>query len=185
MFISVYPGRDTIIVPPGDTCLNAMTYELPEVERVEVCGTDDDIEINNFMDTDSCLTLVSNNPINGALDTVCVVLCDTIGGIEFCDTTVIIVETPMNLPPIADDENVNTLEETAVIIPITEGDIDPDGMLDSLSIALVDSTSNGETLITPLGNITYTPNNGFNGMDTLTYGICDDGNPVLCILLGT
>ncbi len=185
VFISVYPGRDTIIVPPGDTCLNAMTYELPEVERVEVCGTDDDIEINNFMDTDSCLTLVSNNPINGALDTVCVVLCDTIGGIEFCDTTVIIVETPMNLPPIADDENVNTLEETAVIIPITEGDIDPDGMLDSLSIALVDSTSNGETLITPLGNITYTPNNGFNGMDTLTYGICDDGNPVLCILLGT
>jgi uncharacterized repeat protein (TIGR01451 family) len=146
VFISVYPGRDTIIVPPGDTCLDAMTYELPEVERTVRCDMNADIQINNFMDTDSCLTLVSNNPINGALDTVCVVLCDTIGGIEFCDTTVIIVETPLNLPPIADDEDVNTLEETAVIIPITVGDIDPDGMLDSLSIALVDSTSNGEAL---------------------------------------
>ena len=62
----------------------------------------------------------------------------------------------INLPPVADNEDVNTPEETAVIIAITVGDIDPDGMLDSLSIALVDSTSNGEALITPLGNITMT-----------------------------
>ncbi|MEM6317606.1 MAG: tandem-95 repeat protein [Bacteroidota bacterium] len=30
------------------------------------------------------------------------------------------------------------------------------------------------------GIITYTPNQTFNGLDTLTYQVCDDGIPALC-----
>ena len=85
------PPVDTISIPPGDTCFDAMTYELPEVERVEICGMDPDVTIENYMDNDSCLTFTRPGYYEGSLDTVCVVLCDTLAGIEVCDTTVVIL----------------------------------------------------------------------------------------------
>ncbi len=30
------------------------------------------------------------------------------------------------------------------------------------------------------GAVTYTPDANFNGSDTFTYEVCDDGVPVLC-----
>ena len=47
----------------------------------------------------------------------------------------------MNDPPVADDEVASTPEETPITIGVTDGDIDPDGQIDSTTVALVDSTS--------------------------------------------
>ncbi len=44
---------------------------------------------------------------------------------------------------------------------------------------MVDQPTNGSvTVNTTTGQITYTPNNGFTGTDTLVYQICDDGTPL-------
>jgi hypothetical protein len=88
--------------------------------------------------------------VNEALDTVCVVLCDTIGGIELCDTTIVIIETPANLPPDAVDDVAFTGEGVPVVIPITTNDDDPDGKIDSSTVMLIDTTMNGGVEIDPV-----------------------------------
>jgi len=46
-------------------------------------------------------------------------------------------------------------------------------------LTVLDPPTNGMTSVNPVtGEITYTPDSNFNGNDTLTYVICDDGNPL-------
>ncbi|NND08847.1 MAG: tandem-95 repeat protein [Saprospiraceae bacterium] len=90
--IFIVPDVDTIFIPLGDTCLDAMTFELPEVKRVEICQSDSDILLN--IGQDSCMTAALMDPNHFGLDTICLILCDTIGDIELCDTTIVIVFAP-------------------------------------------------------------------------------------------
>jgi len=48
-------------------------------------------------------------------------------------------------------------------------------LLDPASMSTVDDVSNGAIAYDALGNITYTPDEGFVGYDTLTYQVCDAG----------
>ena len=54
------PCPDTIVVFPGDTCLDEMTFELNNVERVEICDPGDKVDL--IAGTDSCVTLTPNDP---------------------------------------------------------------------------------------------------------------------------
>lgn len=47
--------------------------------------------------------------------------------------------------------------------------------LDSSTVSIIDNPSNGTTAISASGNITYTPNAGFVGLDTLEYQVCVEG----------
>ncbi|GEM_PF-1644686 len=127
---------------------------------------------------DSTLTYTPNPNANG-LDSLRYEICDS-GSPSLCDSAwVFITVNPVNDPPVADDELASTSGTTPVLIPITLGDTDIDGLIDSTSIVLVDSTSNGAISIDPItGDITYTPDGGFSGMDTLTYQVCDTGTPL-------
>ena len=82
---------DTIVVLPGDTCLDANTYELADVKRVEICGQSSNIDLSI---TNQCLGLDQVNPNYFGMDTVCVVLCDSVSGLEVCDTTRVIIISP-------------------------------------------------------------------------------------------
>jgi len=53
--------------------------------------------------------------------------------------------------------------------------------LDATGVTITDAPSNGTTSINPTtGDITYTPNNLFVGLDTLTYQVCVTGEPANC-----
>jgi len=57
-------------------------------------------------------------------------------------------------------------------------DEEPDG--DIVSIEIIDDPVNGTAVINQDGEIVYTPNQGFMGIDSLQYLICDSGTPPLC-----
>ena len=75
-----------------------------------------------------------------------------------------------NQPPMADDQNVPTAEDTPVGITLTGSDPDSDPLTFSVLINPTDGMLTG----TP-PNLTYTPNLNFNGSDSFTFQV-DNGN---------
>ncbi len=107
-------------------------------------------------------------------------ICDDFG---LCDTDWIIIEIRdisviNNDPPIAQDDHSVTPINTPVIIIILSNDSDPDGNIDPSTVTITSNPSNGTVVVNPDGTIIYTPDNGFVGIDTLEYQVCDDGTPL-------
>ena len=113
---------------------------------------------------------VPNENFNGT-DTFTYVPSD--GTVVGKAVTVTITVTPVNDAPMAVADNISTLEETAVVIDVLGNDTDVD---DNDTITLVESSltepSNGTVEIVD-GNITYTPNSNYTGVDSFTYTIVD------------
>jgi hypothetical protein len=87
---------------------------------------------------------------------------------------------PPNAAPVAVDDMSSTMQDESVSIPVLDNDIDPEGRLDASSVTVVSMPSNGTATVNPDGSITYEPGNGFSGMDTFLYAVCDSGSPPLC-----
>lgn len=78
----------------------------------------------------------------------------------------------VNDPPVAQNDSATTNESTPVTISVLSNDSDIDG--DALSV-LAANASSGSVAINADNTLTYTPNTGFNGSDTIDYTI-SDGN---------
>jgi len=80
-----------------------------------------------------------------------------------------------NLPPIANNDSVNTNEDTPTTINVLANDIAVSSPLVPSSVIILSNPSHGTiTGIDPItGIISYTPNTGYNGTDTFTYRVCD------------
>ena len=125
-----------------------------------------------------------NENFNGT-DSLMYEVCDNFG---LCDTTMVyITVTPYNYPPEIIDENGNSIdtifltteEEIPITICLEANDLGGD----NLDITEVFSfTDNGIINLEPLGDtcFIYTPNENFNGFDTLEVIICDDSPLNLC-----
>ena len=84
----------------------------------------------------------------------------------------------MNDKPIAVDDAKTTQEDSPVVVDVQTNDSDLDG--DALTTEILDSTNNGTLILLNGDSIQFTPDTNFNGKDTLSYRICDNGTPVLC-----
>ncbi|MBM3884033.1 MAG: hypothetical protein FJ387_30735 [Verrucomicrobia bacterium] len=82
-----------------------------------------------------------------------------------------------NAPPVAGQDQLGTVENTAVSAPVIKllaNDTDPDG--DTLSLTAVSPMSaNGGTVVLAGDQVTYQPSAGFTGLDKFTYTL-DDGH---------
>jgi VCBS repeat-containing protein len=134
-----------------------------------------------MVNNDGSITYIPNTHFNG-LDTLMYVVCekDSLG----CDSAYIyVVINPVNDQPIANDDTINAVKNTAIQISVTNNDSDPNDPLGSINLASIDtiagsSTKNGSITIHPTtGVITYTPDNEYIGLDSLEYIVCDNGNP--------
>jgi len=77
-------------------------------------------------------------------------------------------------PPVAVDDPVSLDEDTNITIQPYANDTDADGDLDPTSVIILTDASNGTTSVDPLtGDITYTPDPNYFGMDQITYQISD------------
>jgi len=83
-----------------------------------------------------------------------------------------------NLPPVAVDDLDSTRMNIPVTVYILKNDYDPDGII--TSVTLFKGPDNGLVVLNPDSSITYAPETGFIGTDSLSYFICDNGLPVLC-----
>ena len=80
-----------------------------------------------------------------------------------------------NQPPNANDDAVNTFENTSVIINVLNNDSDVDGYIIPSSVTVIDSAQYGTTMVnSSTGKIEYMPNSGFYGYDDFIYQISDD-----------
>jgi MYXO-CTERM domain-containing protein len=85
--------------------------------------------------------------------------------------TVTVTVNPMPDDPVAIDDLAETDEDIAVVIDVLANDYDVDG--ESPSVSAVTDGTNG-TVINNGTDVTYTPNQNFNGTDSFDYTI-DDG----------
>ncbi|MEP6340822.1 Ig-like domain-containing protein, partial [Parasphingorhabdus sp.] len=108
----------------------------------------------------------SASQTDGGVYTATITVSDGNGG----TATETITFNVTNPGPTAVDDGASTDEDTAVTISPLANDSDPDG--DDLTITAA-SAVNGSVVINPDGTVTYTPNSGFNGTDTITYEISD------------
>lgn len=86
-------------------------------------------------------------------------------------TVVINVSPAPNRAPIARDDAATTAYGQPVRIAVLANDSDPDG--DTLQLGSVSSPAHGIAARNPDGSITYTPSQGFSGIDQFTYTIGD------------
>ncbi|MFZ7132114.1 MAG: Ig-like domain-containing protein [Eubacteriales bacterium] len=87
--------------------------------------------------------------------------------------TVHITVQPVNDEPIAVEDNVNTPEDTPIIIDVLDNDMDVDIAYGDIPVIIsFSSPTNGS--VNKVGNsLQYTPNENWNGIDTFTYTIQD------------
>jgi hypothetical protein len=77
----------------------------------------------------------------------------------------------INIGPIAQDDDVSTVQGAAETIDLLANDSDPDG--DVLSVAALTPAENGTVIDHGDGTVTYTPNADFIGTDSFGYSVND------------
>ena len=134
------------------------------------------------LNSNGSYTYTPNQGFEGE-DTFVYTVCDD-GVPQLCDqatvTISVIPVTDDNDPPVANPDAYVTQAGIPVSGNITANDDDPDGDNIILTTTPLTGPSNGSVTVAANGNIVYTPNPGFTGVDSFTYRICDDGTPVLC-----
>lgn len=153
----------TLTVTPG-----SLSAPANGAAAVDVAGTVTYTPAPNFAGTDSFSYQVCDN-----------------GSPSLCDTAVVTVTvTPANDPPLAVDDARTTPEDTPLSLDPTLNDTPgpPDEAGQTLTVTPGSlSAPAGGTATLGAGNIvTYTPAADFNGPDSFTYQVCDDGAPPLC-----
>ena len=148
--------------------------------RIHVLENDSDVEddsLNILLEVDPLVTK-GNVTLDGS-DVLFTPQTDFVGETSFSyrasdgDKTsnlanVAVTVTSVNDIPDAVDDNATTPENTPVIIPVLDNDIDND----SLTIDSITQGING-TVTTNGTSITYTPDTNFNGTDSFTYTVTD------------
>ena len=84
----------------------------------------------------------------------------------------------VNESPIARADVAETVEDNPIPIGVLENDFDPDGSINEGSIEITQQPTNGQATVTANGFINYTPNEHFEGTDTLIYTVRDDRSAV-------
>lgn len=84
---------------------------------------------------------------------------------------VAITVTPINDAPVAVDDEATTDVETPVDVAVLDNDTDIEG--DTLSVASTTAPEHGSVSIGQSGQVTYTPDDGYQGTDQFEYTVQD------------
>ncbi|MDD1793448.1 Ig-like domain-containing protein [Enterovibrio sp. ZSDZ42] len=100
-------------------------------------------------------------------DTISYSVTDSNGG---TDNAVVNITVVNSIAPFAANDQYETDDRTPITFNILDNDSDPDGE----AIKLVSATATqGEVVVNSDDTVTYTPKQGFEGLDTVTYSISD------------
>ena len=81
---------------------------------------------------------------------------------------------PINDNPIAVNDAISTDEDTPINIPVLSNDTDVDDVLNASMIVVITSPAHGSyTINTTTGAVTFAPSLNFNGNDSFTYQVKD------------
>ncbi|HTW16782.1 MAG TPA: Ig-like domain-containing protein [Nocardioides sp.] len=91
--------------------------------------------------------------------------------------TTVVATVPTNNPPVAEPATYRTPVDQTVLERLEVSD--PDTGQD-LRTTLVSGPANGTAIVLPSGLFGYLPDEGFTGVDSFVYEVCDNGDPRLC-----
>ncbi|TYP98346.1 gliding motility-associated-like protein, partial [Tenacibaculum adriaticum] len=120
------------------------------------------------------ITYTPNADFNGT-DAFEYSVCDN-GSPILCDIAIATVIVNDTENPLATDDSYQATES----VTLTTGNVlDNDSIVDNATVSTFDSisTNNGSVIYNNDGTFTYTPADGFVGIDTFTYTLCDDDLP--------
>jgi len=81
----------------------------------------------------------------------------------------------INDPPVARNDSASTTMDNSIWIHVLDNDYDTDGTLDPSTVTITSSPNHGTTNVnTTTGEILYTPNSGWSGIDYFNYTVNDD-----------
>ncbi|NQT02449.1 MAG: tandem-95 repeat protein [Planctomycetes bacterium] len=184
---------------PATVSVNVTLNLLPMAEPLSVTTTEDTpVEISlrgSDPDSDPLTYSVATGPYHGSLNGTAPNLTYTPrmnfngldsltfevndGTADSALATVSIIVSPVNDPPVANDDILATREDTpAVAIDVLANDTDVDNegrylYLDAFSATAVTQGKNGSVTINSDGTLSYNPNPNFYGSDAFTYTISD------------
>ncbi|MDP3850154.1 MAG: Ig-like domain-containing protein, partial [Luteolibacter sp.] len=186
--VAITPGSNLVPVANGQSVSTDEDIALP----ITLTGSDGDADPLTFaisdLPTHGSVTLVGtvatytpNANYNGS-DSFTFVVND--GMVNSVETTISITVTPVNDAPLASADTQGTAEDT--VLNFAAADLstnDSPGPADESSQTLTVTTvsaasAQGGTVSLIEGQISYTPPTNFNGSDSFTYTIADDGSPV-------
>ena len=98
---------------------------------------------------------------------------------DYCELSITITtidDSEPNEAPEADDDTVATDENATIVIGVLDNDDDPDGNVDPATVEIIDDPDHGsiDNINELTGEITYTPESGYNGPDSFTYSVKDN-----------
>lgn len=85
-----------------------------------------------------------------------------------------------SLPPVALNDTLSVVEDNILIGDVSTNDFEPDGETMTWNTTPITDPTNGSIILNADGTFTYTPDPGFNGMDTVAYEVCDQTLPPFC-----
>ncbi len=195
--------RYTSCTPSCDSCataaviINILAGEAPcntditdctgPFNPLQICPTFCDINTNAIVQltgnaqqgtvdppVNNCFQYIPDAAFAG-VDNISFQACDAMGNCETSSAFITIDPACGTAPPVANDDNSQTLPSTPVTIPVRNNDTDPDG--DVLTITTTTPPANGTIVVdAATGQIVYTPNPNFTGTDQFTYTVCDPTN---------
>jgi len=98
-------------------------------------------------------------------------------GESYSNLTIVTINiAEVNDPPVAINDSATTLVNNSVVINVTANDYDVDGSINSSTVTVVGlGPSNGTAVVDIVtGNVNYTPNPGFIGIDLFKYTVEDN-----------
>ncbi|MDO0972854.1 Ig-like domain-containing protein [Mycolicibacterium frederiksbergense] len=93
------------------------------------------------------------------------------GTLSSAPTLVTITVTPVNDPPVAQNDSYTINEDSILTGSVLPNDTDADG--DSLTVSLGAGPAHGSLTLNPNGSFSYIPAANYNGTDSFTYTVSD------------
>lgn len=149
--------------------------DIPILDN-DVLADADDVTIQIINESNIGAISVSNNvvtyiPSTGytGVDTFYYIISANGYGV---DTVMVIVDVkPQPQAPVAANDTISTMENTAVSVTVTANDSHPAG--NSFVLSTVNEPQHGDVSFnTSTGVVTYTPDSGYSGQDAFSYTIC-------------
>ena len=112
---------------------------------------------------DGTVTYTPDDDFSG-IDTFTYTVTDPVTLVELTHTVTVTVT------PVGDDDTATTPAETLVVIDIADNDICVDC---DYATATTTEPGHGTVVVNPDGTVTYTPDDGWSGVDTFTYTVTD------------
>jgi hypothetical protein len=124
---------------------------------------------STVINADGTVTYTPDPNLNGS-DSFLYTISDGKGGTW--SATVSMTITPVNDPPVANNDIPSVQEDTPVTINVLSNDSDIDG--DTLTVTLLTQPTHGTAVLNPDKTVTYTPELNYSGgTDTFTYSVSD------------